>query len=166
MEDMDVTSGISTTDIPPIKGTGSELMLGFTLLGKYPVRLFKAFSVYPLLGVEYQIALIEKRTPEGKQEYDRTEGKTEFDASRTYPLSIWNSFFIDVGAGLDFSLFEPLYLRAEFLYDFRLKTAYETEAVDFVRQKYGISKPALWGNPKMSGLTSGPELRIALGYRF
>jgi opacity protein-like surface antigen len=148
------------------KGTGSETVLGFTLLGKYPFRLQENLSLYPLAGIEYQIALVEKRKPEGDREYDRTEGKTEFDDSRDYPLSLWNSFFINIGAGLDFVFRSPLYARAEFLYSFRLQTPYETAAIDWLVDSYGIPAPTLWGNPKMSGLTHGPELRLAMGYRF
>jgi opacity protein-like surface antigen len=148
------------------KGTGSETMLGFTLLGKYPFSLGKGLFLYPLVGIEYQIALAEKRKPDKDREYDRTEGKTEFDDSRDYPLSLWNSFFVDVGAGLDFEFRSPFYVRTEFLYSFRLPTPYETATIDWLKDTYAISQPSLWGNPKMSGLTHGPELRIAIGYRF
>jgi hypothetical protein len=149
-----------------LEGTGSETMLGFTLLGKYPFTLRKGLLLYPLAGIEYQIALVEKRKPEGSSEYDRREGKTEFDDSRDYPLYLWNSFFIDLGAGVDFVFRSPLFLRAEFLYSFRLQTPYETAAIDYAMDRFGISQPTLWGNPRMAGLTHGPELRLALGCRF
>ncbi|MDR1635909.1 MAG: outer membrane beta-barrel protein [Treponema sp.] len=149
-----------------LEGTGSETMLGFTLLGKYPFTLRKGLLLYPLAGIEYQIALVEKRKPKGGAEHDRTEGKTEFDDSRDYSLYLWNSFFIDIGAGVDFVFRCPLFMRAEFLYSFRLQTPYETAAADYVVDRFGISQPTLWGNPRMSGLTHGPELRLALGYRF
>jgi opacity protein-like surface antigen len=150
----------------PLEGTGSETMLGFTLLGKYPFTLRKGLLLYPLAGIEYQIALAEKRKPKGGSEYNRTEGKTEFDTDKDYSLYLWNSFFIDIGAGVDFVFRSPLFMRAEFLYSFRLQTPYETAAIDSVMDRFDISQPTLWGNPKMSGLTHGPELRLALGYRF
>jgi hypothetical protein len=43
-----------------------------------------------------------------------------------------------------------MYLRTELLYGFRLMTPYEVDAP----------------NPKLAGLTSGPSLKIGLGYRF
>jgi hypothetical protein len=150
----------------PLEGTGSETTLGFTLLGKYPFSLRKDLVFYPLAGIEYRIALVEKRKPKGGSEKDRAEGKTEFDDARDYSLSLWNSFFIDIGAGIDFVFRSPLFMRAEFLYGFRLQTPYETAAVDYVVDRFGISRPTLGGNPGMSGLTHGPELRLALGYRF
>jgi opacity protein-like surface antigen len=157
--------GTLITDMPR-EGTGSETMLGFTLLGKYPFQLRENLSLYPLAGIEYQIALVEKRTPKGGSEVDRTEGETEFDDTKDYSLSQWNSFFIDIGAGVDLVFRSPWYLRTEFLYSFRLPTPYETAAIDYLKDRFDISQPTLWGNPKMSGLTHGPELRIAVGYRF
>jgi hypothetical protein len=157
--------GVTLLNIPTLKGTGTETMLGFTLLGKYPFHLREGLSVFPLAGLEYQIALEETRRPEGGSEYDRVEGKTEFDSTRDYPLSLWNSLFVDIGAGLDFVFRSPFVLRTELLYRFRLQTPYEVAALDYVVQEYGISQPTLFGNPGMSGLTHGPELRIAVGYR-
>jgi hypothetical protein len=149
------------------KGTGSETMLGFTLLGKYPFTLQKGVVLYPLAGIEYQMALMEKRKPEGGSEHSRTEGRieTEFEERDDYPLYLWNSFFINVGAGVDFEFRSPFYAKAELLYSIRLQTPYETAAVDWVVDTYGISQPTLWGDPKMSGLSHGPELRLAIGYR-
>jgi hypothetical protein len=164
-ESMKGTSGTAMTD-ELLAGTGSEFTLGFTLLGKYPFRLGEDFLFYPLAGIEYQIALMEKRRPKGDSDHDRQDGVTEFDPTKDYTLSIWNSFYIDIGAGLDVALKAPLYLRVELLYGFRLKTAYEKAAINFLRERYGISEPSLTGNPRMTGVTGGPELRVALGYYF
>jgi hypothetical protein len=174
-ENMDAqysTSGGSSTALtgPAAhrEGTGSETTLGFTLLGKYPFRLRESLSVYPLAGVEYRIALEEKRTPRGGPTRDRTEGsqETEFDGQRDYSLSLWNAFFINLGMGMDLYVRSPLYVRAELLYGFRLQTAYEEAALDWLMDLTGISQPKLFGSPGISGLTHGPEIRLAMGYRF
>lgn len=166
-ETMKASTGSSYTDVTR-EGTGSEIALGLTLLGKYPFRLQEGLFIYPLAGIEYRIALAEKRKPQGGVESDRTEGKEEFDFGRDYPLSLWNSFLINIGAGLDFAFRSPFYLKTELLYGIRLPTPYENAALDFMVENYGISQPSLFGGGpnKMSGLSSGPELRIALGYRF
>jgi opacity protein-like surface antigen len=143
------------------KGTGTEAMLGFTLLGKYPFRLNEQFTVFPLAGIEYQVALFEYRQTESRAIYDRTDGKREFDSNGDpYKISMWNSLFIDIGGGLDFAFYPRMYLRTELLYGFRLMTPYEVDALDKVK------KLANAPNPKLAGLTSGPTLKIALGYRF
>jgi hypothetical protein len=166
-ETMKGSTGSSYTDVTR-EGTGSEITLGFNLLGKYPFRLREGLFLYPLAGIEYRIALMEKRGPRGGSESDRTLGKDEFDSGREYPLSLWNSLLVDIGAGLDFAFHSPFYIKTELLYGVRLPTPYENAALDFMEENYGISRPSLFGggSNKMSGLSGGPELRIALGYRF
>lgn len=147
------------------KGTGTEAMLGFSLLGKYPFKLSEGFTIFPLLGIQYWVALMEYRTPDNGTKYDRTgpnalawadvdkDGK-----SRT--MSMWNALWIDLGVGLDYALNSSLYLRGELLYGFRLQTPYETDSVDQSIKLTGDS------DPSMGGLTSGPTFKIALGYKF
>lgn len=155
-EEMSVSSRGTVSDE---KGKGKEMMVGIVLLGKYPFRLNRQFAVFPLAGIEYQIALREYRDPETGGEYDRTDGIRESDSNGgAYRLPAWNSFFIDIGAGLDFNFDPRLFLRAEFLYVFRLKTPYETDALEKVKKM--LNAP----DPKLAGLTSGPVLRVGLGY--
>jgi hypothetical protein len=157
-ETMDYNS-VSLTDD---KGAGYETMLGISLLGKYPFSLNKKWSVFPLLGAEFLIALVERRQPDGDKVYDRTSGSLPSDTDKDgdpYPLSAWNSLFIKIGAGADYTLTQSLFLRGEFLYNVRLQTGYETGAVEMVKVMLNVP------SPKLSGLTSGPSIRIALGYR-
>jgi opacity protein-like surface antigen len=141
-------------------GEGSERMFVLALMGKYPFRLNEKFTLFALAGLEYQIALMEYRKPSDLYQYDRTDGVIEFDANNeAYKLSIWNSLFIDIGAGLDYSFIMPLYIRAEFIYAFRLQTPYEADALEKVKKL--VSAP----DPHFGGLTSGPSLKIAVGYR-
>jgi hypothetical protein len=141
------------------KGTGSELVTGLALLGKYPFRLSPQLAIFPLAGIEYHIALMEHRKPEGFKEYDRNDGIRESDSKGdAYRLSAWNSFFIDIGAGLDFRLNPRLFLRTELLYAFRLMTPFEADALEKVKKMTNAP------DPKLSGLASGPTLRFALGY--
>jgi hypothetical protein len=143
------------------KGSGTEMMLGFTLLGKYPFRLNRQVTVFPLAGLEYQIALLEYRDPERFKEYNRTDGIRESDSKGgAYALPMWNSLFIDIGAGLDYAFGSGLYMRTELLYGFRLQTLYEVDALEKVKST--VNAP----DPKLAGLTSGPVLKISLGYQF
>jgi opacity protein-like surface antigen len=160
-EDMSADSDTEIGFNSKTRGSGTETTLGFTLLGKYPFRLNKQFTLFPLAGLEYQIALLEYRKPEKFKEYDRTDGIREYDSNgNAYKLSAWNSLLIDIGAGLDFAFYPHLFLRTELLYGFRLMTPYEVDALDKVKKL--VSAP----NPKLIGLTSGPVLRVGLGYTF
>jgi len=142
-------------------GDGWETVLGFSLLGKYPFTLTNRFKLFPLLGIEYQVALSERRQQDGGLVYDRTNGNQETDKDgNAFNLSAWNSFWIHVGAGTDFALPGNFFLRGELLYSFRLMTAYEQDGLEQLKVMLGDS------SPKLGGLTSGPSLRLAVGYRF
>jgi hypothetical protein len=144
-------------------GTGREVMLGLTLLGKYPFKLTEEFSLFPLAGLEYQISCMQVRDPQkplDRAQYDRTDGVRELDSNgNAYRLSMWNSLFVDIGAGMDFYFSAPLFFRAELLYAFRLQTPYEIDALQMVKDMTHAD------DPQLSGLTSGPTLKIGLGWR-
>lgn len=146
-------------------GTGTEAMMGFSLLGKYPFTLSGGFTIFPLLGIQYRVALSESRTPDRGTKYDRT-GQYALAYADTdkhgkpRSISLWNALWIDLGVGLDYALQSGLYLRGELLYGFRLQTPYETDSVD---RSISVTHDS---DPSMGGLTSGPTLKIALGYRF
>ena len=144
-------------------GTGSELSLGFSLMGKYPFTINERVTWFPMLGVEYQIALVQKRKQDGI-EYNRTDGHLVEDRDKNdepYPLSAWNSWWINVGAGLDYDLTESLFLRSELFFGFRLPTAYEMGALEVVK-----NPPMNVKNPSLGGLTGSPTMKISIGYRF
>ena len=145
----------------PDKGDGWETMLSFSLLGKYPFHFGSRFSVFPLLGMEFQISLIQKRTVSDGDVYERDDGLRERDKDgNAYKLSDWNSFFVEVGFGADFAIMKRIYLRGELLYAFRLMTSYEKKNLDLIKTMTGDN------DPSMGGLTSGPIFRLAVGYRF
>jgi hypothetical protein len=142
------------------RGTGTESMFGLSLLFKYPFRLKDRFIFFPLLGLEYQIALWEWRQPEGRKSFDWTDGIHKTNSKgEPYTLSMWNSLFVDIGAGLDFAFDPRMFLRTELLYGFRLMTPYEIDSLEMVKNMTDTP------NPKLAGLTSGPTLKLALGYR-
>ena len=144
-------------------GTGNEAVLGLSLLGKYPFTVNERIAWYPMFGVEYHIALIQRRTTAGGLVYNRDGGRFMEDRDKdnnTYPLSAWNSLWIQIGAGLDYSLSGPLFLRSELLFGFRLPTSYEMGALEVIENLMNIQ------DPRLGGLTGKPALRISAGFRF
>jgi hypothetical protein len=166
-ETMDTKSAGSSWD--PIDtqsgiGTGTEMSLGFSLMGKYPFSLGDKFKVFPLLGMEYQIALIEHRKPDGGSAHDRSSGYLETDRDKNnnpYPLSAWNSLWIDFGVGIDYAFKERFFMRGEFIFGIRMQTAYEIGALEMMKNPPFNAK-----DPKLSGLTGSPTLKLAVGYKF
>jgi len=141
-------------------GDGWETMLGLSLLGKYPFTMTNRTKIFPILGADYQISLVQKRRPDGDIVYDRTNGIQEEDKDgNAFDITTWNSIWIHLGAGADYLLAGRIFLRGEFLYSFRLMTAYERDGL-------AQAKVLLDDNdPKLRGLTSGPSLRLSAGYR-
>jgi len=145
----------------PSTGDGWETMMGFAILGKYPFNLGSRLTVFPLLGMEYQISLRQLRTQPDGWVYDRSDGIRERDKDKNaFELSDWNSFFLDVGGGADFDITENIFIRGEFIYSFRLMTNYEKKNLEATKAMTGDNSPS------MGGLTSGPSLRVCAGYRF
>jgi opacity protein-like surface antigen len=154
--------GGSWATVTDDRGTGSEVMIGFSLLGKYPFRVNEKITWFPLIGVEYQMALLEQRTPDGDTPHDRTAGELDADLDKdgnSYALKAWNTFTIDLGAGFDYQITGRIFLRNELLFSFRLKTPYETGALEMSKAKFRASDVSL------VGLTGGPTLRTSVGYR-
>ena len=144
-------------------GRGEEISIGISLMGKYPFHINERLTWFPMLGVEYHFALRQWRQPEGGFTVDRTTGSLPEDVDKNgnpYPLSAWNAWWINLGAGLDFNISGPLFLRSEFIFGFRLPTRYEMGALDFVRNQFEAS------NIRLGGLTGSPNFKIGLGYRF
>ena len=153
----------SDANLTDSKGSGTEASLGFALLGKYPFTLSDRMTWFPMFGIEYHIALVQKRQPEGDYVYDRTQGAFATDVDKDgnpYPLSAWNYFLVDVGAGLDYNLTGRIFLRTELLFGFRLPTGYELGALKVVK-----NPPMNIENPKLAGLTGTPGLKLSAGYR-
>jgi len=147
-------------------GTGNETSLGFSLMGKYPITVNEKFSWFPLLGIEWQIALIQRRHPDGDIVYDRTQGaqgglpEDKDKDGNSYSISVWNSLWVNIGAGIDY-IIGPFFLRSELFFGFRLPTNYESGALEVVK-----SPPINAKDPKFSGLTGGPTLKLGIGYQF
>jgi hypothetical protein len=92
-------------------GDGNLLQLGFSLLGKYPISLAALpFTLFPLLGVDYNLAL---------------SGKDP-DGTMDKPME-YSQFGILAGAGLDFPLTSDLYLKGEVLFHLRFASKFMKE---------------------------------------
>jgi hypothetical protein len=157
------TMDLDSQSLSDGKGMQYETLLGLSLMGKYPITLNKKWSLFPMLGIEYLIALVERRRPDGDVVVDRTGGTLASDLDKdgnSYPLSAWNALLVKIGVGADYTFTRYIFLRGEFSYGFRLQTEYESGALEMVKTTFNVSSPQYYG------LTSGPSLRVALGYRF
>jgi len=142
-------------------GQGWDSYIGLSLMGKYPFKINERVAIFPMMGIDYQISLKQRRTQPNGWVYDRDDGYREKDKDgNAYKLEDWNSLWINLGGGMDFMLVNNFFIRSELLYSFRLMTPYEIKNLEMMKSMAGDP------NPKLGGLTSGPSLRLSAGYRF
>jgi len=139
-------------------GQGWEAVLGFSILGRFPFRLSDRFTVFPLLGMDYHISLMQRRTDEQGRVYSRDDGQ-EMYLGGAFSLSDWNAFFVRIGGGVEFDLTERFFLRGDLLYGIRLMTSYERKNLEFMEALSDDPSPTL------GGLSSGPSVRFSVGWR-
>jgi len=157
---------IDGSPFPGMSRSGQEWqnVIGFSLLGRYPFRLNNRLTVFPLLGMDYTITLIYRRTDAYGFVYNRDDGIREFDEDGAFFLSDWNAFLITLGGGVEFDLTENIFLRGDLLYRIRLMTNYERRNLELMKGVSG-DDTLRFGNG-LSGLSSGPSFRLSAGWRF
>jgi hypothetical protein len=129
---------------------GSYSAFDISALGKYPVT-FGKFTVFPLLGIDYQIVLSQK--DEDGDDFEGIDGDGE--------ASDLSALWFQAGAGGDFDIIEKLYLRGEILYGIRLHNKFENDAKDLFKKEVGFKDDDIKIN-----LGHGPTVKLAIGYRF
>ena len=123
---------------------GSYTQVNLSLLGKYPMEM-GIITFFPLIGIHYNWVLSWK---------DPSNGIVYTDQVGEYN----SQFGILGGVGLDYNLTDALYLRGEALFHLRFpmkgwkELAKEFEETNFFKTD--------------ATLGVGPQIKVALGYRF
>jgi opacity protein-like surface antigen len=142
--------GNAKSDIP---GVPFDTDIGITnlnlgLLGKYPFAVGEKLSVFPLLGIDYQIAVAVKQ--DGKK-VDDIPG---FGGSSVDFSALWFKF----GGGLDYAVTSNIFARCEALYGLRLPSKFEKDLKDDFSGNPGVDVKTRLGH--------GITVKLAAGYRF
>jgi hypothetical protein len=135
------------------KGT-SLTYLTFGLFGRYPITL-GGFTVFPLLGIQYDFLLAANDKDEGGGKITVTDKIGKY----TYRDNL-NRFWIKLGAGADIDITSQIYVRPSFLYGFAFKNKGEKETIDTIDNGKANDKIL------KSIFTHGFDIRVAAGYRF
>ncbi|MCL1993895.1 MAG: hypothetical protein FWG66_13205 [Spirochaetes bacterium] len=125
----------------------TQLNLGVFL--KYPFEVSPGWSVFPLLGADWQIAL-GSFDSSMRENFDTVRGAGG-DAPSI--AAFWNSMWLRLGAGVDRAISDNLFLRGELLYGVKLPSRYERRMADY------------WQD-ELRGMSNGFHARLALGYTF
>jgi hypothetical protein len=122
----------------------SYLALG--LFGKYPIELGKWFTLSPMLGIQYDIALKGTYSNSDAQVWDK-------DIPSEYVDDYVNKFWIKVGASADINLGQHFFIRPAFLWGINFGTKNLRDLLDS-------------GPLGAKGFYHGVDIKLALGYRF
>ena len=124
--------------------------LTFGLLGKIPFEVGNAFTIFPLLGIQYDLGLrMRERGADDPIDFD------DWEVDRGDYL---NRFWIRFGFGYDINVSHNMFLRTTFLYGINFGTQIEQDANDTFT----------WGDfrDERSSFHHGLDVRLALGFRF
>ncbi|GHU42912.1 hypothetical protein FACS1894190_12790 [Spirochaetia bacterium] len=151
----------------------STIQMGFSLLGKYPFELNPKITLFPALGIEYRLLLLEKDVynrdvhRKDAESYLKDTWDNDIDSTLTARYDGtdnmgWNELIINVGVGADFSFSDKLYFRAEALYGVnilkvQIKDVYRTDPPNPVVVPLEIYN---------AGISHGPTIKIGVGYKF
>ena len=133
-----VSQTVAIPDLPDISPSmrGDETytylftQLNLSLMLKYPFSLGDKWKIFPMLGMDGQIAL---------GDYDKNM-KKDFQkvANMGYPMpnigEFWNSLWIKFGVGADYTLIGNLFIRGELLYGFKFNSKYEDDMADYWKE--------------------------------
>jgi opacity protein-like surface antigen len=132
----------------------NTLTLRFSLYGKYPFAVSEMFTIFPMIGAEYDLALWA-----AKNEGERTMDYRDI----TFPVSAGNqnadavealsALWFKAGIGMDTHFTDHVFMRMELLYGVRLNNQNEKYLLD-VRPDADFA------------LGHGGDFRIAAGYQF
>jgi opacity protein-like surface antigen len=121
------------------------VLLKFALLGKYPFAL-GPFSLFPLLGIDYTLDF---------GSIDNSKLGFAAGCGFDVPLSVFNKTK---------PILDKLYLRVEALYGLQLKSTEQLDAETAWTDQDSITG---YSNLKAdAGVTHGPQLKVAVGYKF
>jgi TolB-like protein len=105
----------------------NDFMLDFSLFGKYPFQVSQKLSLYPLVGIGYDMML--HRWFYGRDEEEDRD-----------VLASSDSLYFRVGGGLNYDFSEHLRFNARFLYNINLYSSYYEERYEeYSRHGPGLS---------------------------
>ena len=115
---------------------------------KIPITLTQTVTLFPLLGVDYDLYVMAKKDDDRDAKFPVSAGN-----QNAKPSEALNTLWFKGGAGLDTFLSDNLFIRTEILYGFRLKNEMEKYLFD---QRSGVD----------GMLGHGGTFKLAVGYRF
>ena len=115
---------------------------------KYPFTLSPMFSLFPLLGIDYDLCFLAQKDDDRDAKFPISAGNQNAKA-----MDALNTLWFKAGIGLDVFFTDNVFLRTELLYGLRLVNEMEKYLKD-------TRSDVNWMLPH------GGDFKIAIGYRF
>jgi opacity protein-like surface antigen len=132
----------------------NTLALRFSLYGKYPIAVSKMFTIFPLVGAEYELALAAAKNDGNRtmdfRDIDFPVSAGKQDAKAAEALS---TAWFKAGIGMDTQFTDHVFMRMELLYGIRLNNKTEQYLLD-TRSDADFA------------IGHGGDFKLAVGYRF
>ena len=137
--------------------------LEFAILGKFPIELSPAITVFPLAGIAYRLVL--SGLP-GRPEFVNITTARELSLNPFYLSALW----FRLGGGMDFALAQGMFLRSTVTYGIRLRNRWENSIIDldeifFPGGGLGFSpydRRATYDNARLG---HGVDITVGVGFR-
>ncbi|GHV82743.1 hypothetical protein AGMMS50212_00830 [Spirochaetia bacterium] len=124
--------------------------LGLGLFGKYPFILTNEFTIFPLLGVQFDLQLSQNYM----KDYTPYDGTKKGDS---YGKAFdWSAITFKAGVGADYSISDSLFIRGELLFNFKLNSNMEMSYIKAIKNST---------NEIPTNLNMGFGIKLAVGYR-
>jgi hypothetical protein len=152
---------------------GTATFFDISVLGKYPFAVGDKLTIYPLLGIDWQILL--SASDEFGNSWGRSDKTYKYeDKAHPYGSSAdgeefgaySDNFWIKLGVGADIALTEKLYLRNEFLWGIKFNNQAENDQIsrDGDKDAYSTTNPTNY-KEDLSFFTHGLTYKLAVGFK-
>jgi hypothetical protein len=122
------------------------------LMGKYPFSVNDSLSIFPLLGIDFQILTKVKDTQGGDSITIERSDLSDYEIDETY----FDRTVCNFGVGVDISITSGLFFRGVIIYGINFHTKQQKDEIDIIKDAgYNVSI-----------LDHGPSMKLALGYKF
>jgi len=137
---------------PTVETTVSATGLNIGVLGKYPIALNEALTVFPAVGIDYSLGLSGvSKTGDYETKFDGKDGRPD--------AADFSALWFKFGVGLDYNLTGSLFIRPALLYGIRLENKDESDAIK--SYKDGAPSDAEIGSVLGHGLT----VKVGVGFK-
>ncbi|MDR2842258.1 MAG: hypothetical protein LBV52_03545, partial [Spirochaetaceae bacterium] len=127
----------------------SGVNLGIGIFGKYPLELTPEWTIFPILGFQFDICLAQNYAKDYTFYENTKRGDSYGKAER------WSSTILKAGVGADFSVSQAYFFRAEILYDLKFNSELDKSFMNAV-DSYANS---------VTNTTMGFSVKIAFGIK-